>query len=210
MTPTEHPFDPGGNPWVQTASGKKIDLIEPDPKQITLHDIAVQLARTARYSGATLRFYSVAEHSVLVSEHLEAEGHDLETQMHGLLHDAHEAFIGDMTTPVQLALGADFKLKLAKLKIRLDGAIATALAPHLLPPDVAAIHAADMAVLMAERRDLLAEPPASWGPRLESVSPSVHVRPQGVAPLIASKVFMHRFRDLHDWLDARAGRGAAE
>jgi uncharacterized protein len=84
--------------WVWTASGREINLKQPNPNNLTIDDIATHLSRINRFNGATWRPYSVAQHSVAVSDYLVASG--VEAQRAGLLHDAHEAYIGDITRPI--------------------------------------------------------------------------------------------------------------
>lgn len=78
-----------------TVSGKRIDLLNPDMSQIDIEDIAHHLALINRFTGATAVPYSVAQHSCLVAEVVGFEG---------LMHDAHEAYIQDISTPVKHAL----------------------------------------------------------------------------------------------------------
>jgi 5'-deoxynucleotidase YfbR-like HD superfamily hydrolase len=73
---------------------------------VKLIDIAHALGLMVRFNGHTTRLYTVAEHSVLVSLILRDHGCDAETQMAGLLHDAAEAYIGDVPTPVKWAMDA--------------------------------------------------------------------------------------------------------
>lgn len=86
------------------APGKMIDLAAPDMESITIDHIAASLANQTRFNGA-LGFYSVARHSVAVAERLWREPD--EVRLAGLLHDAHEALIGDITRPVQRLLGEE-------------------------------------------------------------------------------------------------------
>jgi uncharacterized protein len=92
-------------PWMQTYSGKAVDILDPKPEQISLMDIAVSLSRTPRYNGHTnrARIWSVAQHS-LVCERLLSEDCGPLTRLHVLLHDAHEAYLGDLIRPVILAI----------------------------------------------------------------------------------------------------------
>ena len=84
---------------ITTFSGTIFNLIDPRPEMIVLDDIAHHLSMVCRWAGATKEFFSVAQHSVLVSkivpDHL---------QRWALLHDAAEAYIGDITRPLKAML----------------------------------------------------------------------------------------------------------
>src|ERR1700734_2059257 len=82
-------------PSIMLHSGAWFDFAAPHSSRFTIEDIAHGLANICRYSGQCNRFYSVAEHSVLVSEI--AVGFELEA----LMHDAAEAFLGDITRPLK-------------------------------------------------------------------------------------------------------------
>ena len=84
--------------WLNTVSGKKVSYTDPDPDQIDIQDIAHSLSMICRYNGHIRKFYSVAEHSVWVSKMVPQEG---QLPLWGLLHDAAEAYIGDMVTPLK-------------------------------------------------------------------------------------------------------------
>ncbi|KKN05762.1 hypothetical protein LCGC14_1084150 [marine sediment metagenome] len=83
-----------------TFTGKMIDLESPRVKDICVRDIAHALSQICRYTGHTSRFYSVAEHCVLLSE---AEGTP-GTPLARLLHDASEAYLGDVIRPLKQLL----------------------------------------------------------------------------------------------------------
>lgn len=90
-----------------TFSGRTLSLLEFLPSDVYLEDIAQGLSNTCRYSGQCNRFYSVAEHSVLVSkmiEHVLPANHPLlaALMIAGLMHDSPEAYLGDMTTPLKI------------------------------------------------------------------------------------------------------------
>lgn len=90
---------------METASGREVNLLDPQPSSIYLGDIAHALSNQCRFNGHVRRFYSVAEHSVLVSRLIEHHfPHDVQLQLAGLMHDAAEAYIGDMISPVKFAL----------------------------------------------------------------------------------------------------------
>jgi len=90
-----------GHSYIITYSGKKIDFLSIDTRQIDITDIAHGLSNECRYAGQTPHFYSVAEHSVLVSLWAQEKYDDPEITKVALLHDAAEAYIGDVTTPLK-------------------------------------------------------------------------------------------------------------
>ena len=82
-----------------TRGGRMVDLLNVKPEDIDLADIAWALAHTCRFMGHPRRHYSVAEHSINVARLLPEP-----IKIYGLLHDAHEAYIGDISTPMKRAL----------------------------------------------------------------------------------------------------------
>jgi hypothetical protein len=86
--------------WFTTYTGRRIDLARPRPEDVELEDLAHHLSQLCRFGGASRRFYSIAEHSVLVS-HVIAPRHALP----GLFHDAHEAYLGDLVSPLKKLIG---------------------------------------------------------------------------------------------------------
>jgi hypothetical protein len=81
---------------IRTVTGKYIDLLDITPDDIDIEDIAYGLAHTARFAGQTRTFYSVLEHSIAVSMEVPHK-----FKLEALLHDASEAYIGDMPTPIK-------------------------------------------------------------------------------------------------------------
>ena len=100
--------------WQRMLSGRKLDLLNPDPADIEIEDIAHGLARVARWNGQTSgeHAFSVAEHSILVTEILRKLKPDVTVawQIGSLLHDAPEYVIGDLISPFKPAIGADYKV----------------------------------------------------------------------------------------------------
>jgi uncharacterized protein len=82
--------------WMQTFTGRQFWPIDPYPSEISIEDIAHSLAMQCRFAGHCLRFYSVAEHSVLVSRSLPTN-----FRLWGLLHDAAEAYVLDVVRPLK-------------------------------------------------------------------------------------------------------------
>jgi uncharacterized protein len=89
--------------YIITQSKKIFDFHDPVQRTYDIEDIAHSLSNICRYNGHTPSFYSVAQHSVLVANRLPRE-----LQMAGLLHDASEAYLGDVTTPLKKKL-KDYK-----------------------------------------------------------------------------------------------------
>ena len=91
--------------WIETYSGVKFYPLKPRADDVRLVDIAHSLSMQCRYNGHTARFYSVAEHSVLLAEYALAQGRRAQEVMTVLLHDASEAYVGDMVRPLKPFMG---------------------------------------------------------------------------------------------------------
>jgi 5'-deoxynucleotidase YfbR-like HD superfamily hydrolase len=105
--------------WQRMLSGRRLDLLDPAPKDIEIEDIAHGLARVARWNGQTVgdHAYSVAQHALLVEEVATAIHPDLTSRwrLAALLHDAPEYVIGDLISPFKAAIGLDYKAFEARL-----------------------------------------------------------------------------------------------
>ena len=87
-----------------TNSGRLLDLAAPTADAICLQDIAHGLSMHPRWAGQG-RFMSVAQHSIEVMRKLRDEGCGRAVLMSALLHDAHEAYIGDMSGGLKFLIG---------------------------------------------------------------------------------------------------------
>jgi uncharacterized protein len=85
-------------PWIQTFTGKRFAPLNPVIESIDIEDIAHSLSMQCRFSGHTKFHYSVAYHSILVSEFC-----DSKDALAGLLHDASEAYLVDIPKPLKEA-----------------------------------------------------------------------------------------------------------
>lgn len=86
---------------ILTYTGTFLDPLNPESSEIHLNDIAHSLAMLCRFTGHSSKFYSVAEHSVRISELLEEREFDTSSLLAGLLHDAAEAYLGDISYPIK-------------------------------------------------------------------------------------------------------------
>jgi uncharacterized protein len=188
---------PAPGPYLQTVSGRWVNPFDPDPTQLDPGDIARALANQCRFGGHSRVFYSVAQHSVIVSRLVEERGGDTEDVFAALMHDATEAYLGDMPHPLKhrSALGAAFKAA----EERLEQAIR---ARFRIKPDVPEIKRVDRALLATERRAFSAE---RWHwPELEGVAPlDMELLPW--SPDEAAEAFAHRYAEVDARRDARPG-----
>lgn len=103
ITDTFHDIHKHEDGVFNTASGRLINIYNPEPDSIILSDIANSLSKICRFGGHIHDFYSVAQHSVLV-----AAMADSDIKMEALMHDAAEAFVGDMIKPLKTIIGKQF------------------------------------------------------------------------------------------------------
>ena len=140
--------------WMITATGATVDLRFVAHDTISLLDIAHHLAQINRFTGACIRPYSVAEHSLLVCDILEREGcvTDPSILQAALMHDAHEAYVSDLSSPLKQLLGEAWaieELRVQSAVLRRFGLITSYSAAR------DAITWADLTALVTEKRDLL-------------------------------------------------------
>jgi hypothetical protein len=182
------PAPPAPGPYLQTVSGRWVNPFDPDPEQLDPGDIARALANQCRFGGHSRVFYSVAQHSVIVSRLVEERGGDAEDVFAALMHDATEAYLGDMPHPIKhrSPLGAAFKAA----EDRLEQAIADRFA---IRAGVAEIKRADRALLATERRAFSSE---RWPwPELEGVEP-LDLELTAWPPDEAADAFAQRYAEL--------------
>lgn len=147
-----------GTYHMELASGVYLDVLHPDPALICVDDIAHHLSLLNRYTGATSRPISVAEHTMLVADRLRSRGHGAATILRGLHHDSAEAYAGDVGRPLKTALGRAYW----DIESRLDEAIARALGLPEAGVDWRAIKDADDWALSAEAYHLMRSAGRGW------------------------------------------------
>lgn len=169
-------------PTITLRSGADFDFLDPWSSDFTIDDIAHGLSNICRYSGQCESFYSVAEHSLLVSE--TAIGYELEA----LMHDAAEAFLGDITRPLKQML-PDYK----RLEADVERAIFLRFGIQLPVP--LEVKQADLRVLAAEQRQIMPRGTDDWLCGQHITPATVIVR--NLAPTEAKREWLERFHALH-------------
>lgn len=148
-------------PWMQTFSGQQFWPLLP-MGEIKFIDIAHALSMICRYGGHTKSFYSVAQHCVLASHMVPAEH-----AKWALLHDAAEAYLGDIVRPIKKSFGfyvpdRDFMVTYEHCEANLLSVIGERFGLEW-PLPVEVIEEVDLRLLMSERAALMNAPPAPWG-----------------------------------------------
>ena len=168
-------------PRIMLQSGFWFDFLDPESSKFDINDIAVGLSKTCRYAGQCSGFYSVAEHSLLVSDTAPEHAYA------ALMHDAAEAFIGDITRPLKQLL-PDFK----RIEALVESAIFNRFSvPHPMPIEV---KAADLRVLAAEQAQIMPRETSLWA--FESGIEPATVRVKCLSPDQAREKFLSRFYEL--------------
>lgn len=169
-------------PDILTVSGNYISFVEPADNAVLVEDIAHALANICRFAGHTREFYSVAQHSVLVSFIVPPAD-----ALAGLFHDAGEAYLGDVTRPLKQLL-PDY----CAIEARLQADIFQKLGlPAELPPSV---KRADRILLATEQRDLMPPHNDDW-PLIAGIEPLAD-RIEPWTPWLARTMFLDRYREL--------------
>jgi 5'-deoxynucleotidase YfbR-like HD superfamily hydrolase len=169
---------------IMTYTGRYFDLANPAPEMVEIVDIAHALSLICRYTGHAREFYSVAQHCVMASQIVPQR-----FALAALLHDAPEAYVGDMSSPLK-QLCADYRA----IEARVEAAVFQRFHIDMSGECKAAVKEADLRMLLTEKRDLTAAKFHEW-PGLDHLTPRVD-RIEPWSPQRAEMRFMNRFVDL--------------
>lgn len=171
--------------WILTWTGRKVRPLHLEPGDVCPEDVAHALANTCRYRGMG-RYYSVAEHSVRVARVVYARERDLGLARWALLHDAAEAYLGDVPAPVK------HLPEFAAFREAEDRAMRAVCSRFLLPwPEPMTVKFLDKELRGTEVPALFPVVPREYGATLPDVIAGQHGL--GWAPTHAEEVFMTSF-----------------
>lgn len=174
--------------YIITSDGQRFYFTNPENYKYSVKGIAASLSKLCRFTGHTRNFYSVAEHAVLVSKLVPKE-----YSLWGLLHDAHEAFIGDIASPLKAHIGAN----ISGYEHRIDAALCKSLnIPYPSPMVHKNVKDADLVALAIEAFYLM--PTGAWEEfdfRGMTVAELVGCAPAPVClpPRAAERAFLDRY-----------------
>lgn len=187
--------------WMSTFTGRRVYPLDLRPEDIDIVDIAHALSMICRFGGHCGAFYSVAQHSVHVAEQC-----PFELRTAALLHDAAEAYLGDIIQPLKRELylpritgnnpGWPIVQPQAYREVErwAHRTILTALTEYqhgLGVETERTIHHADWVMLATERRDLMQDTDGEWA-CLDGISPATW-RIMPWTPNVAKARFLERF-----------------
>lgn len=168
--------------WMQTYSGRAFYPLDPQPAHVDMEDIAHGLSNLCRYGGQCRFFYSVAEHSVLLSYAVPPE-----LARWALMHDASEAYLSDVIRPIKPHLHGYDAIEgrvMDAIAVRFD------LFPWPMPP---ALKEYDDRILLNEQARLMGSPPMPWNVPGEPLS---GISVTGWLPMQAKVRFLRRADEL--------------
>lgn len=188
--------------WMQTYTNRPFRFDDLSSNEVDIKDIARSLSRIPRFNGHASKHLSVAEHSLAVSHALKEKKYSTLVQMHGLLHDAHEAYTGDIISPFQRYLkechGISFKRIQADIQTHIHKQLQVADLTD--GGDLNSIGDADLLCCKIER-DLFARSSLEWDIDTYvtyeyDLSRVLYDRTRVMSPLEANSAFIELYYDL--------------
>jgi hypothetical protein len=175
---------------IETFTGRYFDYAAPAAEDVSVTDIARALSHTCRFGGHTSRFYSVAEHAVLVRWLVRRSVEAPELWLAALHHDSHEAYVGDIPTPLKHHLGQPYR----EMRHAIDVAVGERLGIHPDNFENDHIRKADALALRIEAGVLKTSGGVGehWGHTMQPPAPPWIL---GMSPGAAEAAFLHCHRD---------------
>lgn len=189
---------PPGTNWIITHTGGHVDPFNAKPSDILLDDIAHALGNICRFTGHVQKFYSVAQHSVHVAERVRRHG--VMPAMHALFHDAHEAYLNDLSAPVKRN-GAMYGYKTACNVLQMVIHEALGL-PEPGEQTRDAIKEADLDLMLLEGEQLVGHGTGEWG----YGKPTFQRKLISLAPGKSTQFFLNYYYELRRSLEEQAPR----
>lgn len=173
---------------METYTGLLVDPLDISMSQIRIEDIAHALSLQCRYNGHCKEFYSVAQHSVQVCDFLDFGNPRI--RLFGLLHDAAEAYLGDMIKPLkeEIPLYKEYEYI---LQDRIFLTLCNFCSP--CPGEKEVIKIIDTRMLITEAQSLMPSGGKDWAIQAESI-PGLRI--EGMDPNEAETLFLSAFKDL--------------
>ena len=144
------------DPWLQTYTGKKFEFLKPSNEMIDVEDISHALSFTCRFGGHCKEFYSVAQHCCLVASIVEPK-----YRLWALLHDAPEAYLVDLPSPLKAHINGDYQ----KIEDIVETAIIKRFDVEMTEDTRIIVKQADTYMVLEEGKVLLQQPDMikEWG-----------------------------------------------
>jgi len=181
--------------FIETFTGKQFWPLDPRPEDVDISDIAHSLSMQCRFNGHCSRFYSVAEHSIIVAKELAARDYYPGVQLRGLLHDAAEAYICDIPRPIKRHIGYYVGLEYKVQKAIFE---AFGLTPETKNHLSYMLRDIDNALLKYEAKNIMPNN-QNWAKSITGLD--LKLKPVlGLSPQEAKKQFIEMFHKLTDEL----------
>lgn len=146
------------NNTIRLRSGHYFDLADPKPDQFTFRDIAGALSKICRFGGQVPKFYSVAEHCCHCAQQADTDRASVRVQRIALMHDAAEAFIGDVVKPFKVMLAPQYDATERAIEYVIFHRFGLLTGPD----DWEQAKRIDREMLIAERRALFSKDNVTW------------------------------------------------
>lgn len=176
--------------WMITYTGKRFWPLDPRPEDVDFRDIGHALSLICRYGGHVRCFYSVAEHSCLLAKYF-LQRAERQRARYALIHDAPEAYVGDIIRPLKGEL-PDFDIVESAIAVTIQDVMPDQ-SDIWSEDDIAAVEEADKRIIANEARELFRPETRAAADWILKVEPLPLVLPLGLPPHEAERDFAKLF-----------------